>query len=94
MNIYNTEDFNDMFDVINKNFNLLFNNLSLSRLSIRENFKSFVHSSTAFVFNESNRIVKENDESISRKNIIKRKIILKMFRQKTVAHKTKFKINF
>ena len=31
---------------------------------------------------------------MSKRNVIKRKIILKMLRQKIVAHKTKFKINF
>ena len=54
MNIYNTEDFNDMFDVINENFNFFFNNLSFSRLLIRENFENFVNLSIAFVFDESN----------------------------------------
>ena len=93
MNIYDTKDFNDMFDVINENFNF-FNDSSLSRLSICENFENFVNSSTAFVFDESNQIVEENDKSMSRKNVIKRKVILKMFRQKTVAHKTEFKMNF
>ena len=94
MNIYDTKDFNDIFNVINKNFSFFFNDSSLSRLSTRENFENFVHSSTALAFDESNRIVEESDESVSRKNVIKRKIILKMFRQKIVAHRTKFKINF
>ena len=54
MNIYDTEDFNDMFDAINENFSFSFNDSSLSRLSIRENFEDFVHSSIAFAFDESN----------------------------------------
>ena len=83
-----------MFSVINKNFNFSFINLSFSHLSTRKNFENFVHSSTAFAFDELNQNVEKNDESVSRKNIIKRKIILKMFRQKIVAHKTKSKINF
>ena len=94
MNIYDTKDFNDMFDVINKNFNSSFNDSSLSRLSTRKNFENSVHSSITLVFDESNRIVEESDESVSRKNIIKRKIILKVSRQKIVAHRTKSKISF
>ena len=94
MNIYDTEDFNDMFDAINKNFNSSFNDSPLPRLSIRENFENSVHSSTALAFDESNRIVKESDESISKRNVIKRKVTLKVLRQKIVAHKTKSKINF
>ena len=94
MNTYNTKDFNDMFDVINENLSFLFNDSSLSRLLIRKNFEDFVHSSITFVFDESNRIVEESNELMSRKNVIKRKVILKMFRQKIVAHRTKFKINF
>ena len=94
MNLYNIEDFNDMFDVINENLSSSFNDLLISRLSIRENFEDFIHSSTALVFDELNQIVKESNELMLRKNVIKRKVILKMFRQKTVAHKTKSKINF
>ena len=50
----NTEDFNDIFDVINENFNFFFNNLSFLRLSVRENFEDFINSSIAFVFDKSN----------------------------------------
>ena len=78
MNIYNIKDFNDMFDVINENFNSFFNDSSFSRLSIRKNFKNFVNSSITFAFDESNRIVEENDESMLKKNVIRRKVILKM----------------
>ena len=94
MNIYDTKDFNDMFDVINENFNSFFNDSSFSRLSTRENLEDFVHSSTALVFDESNQIIEENNESMSKKNVIKRKVILKVLRQKIVAHKTKSKVNF
>ena len=94
MNIYDTKDFNDMFDVIIENFNFFFNDSSFSRLSACENFENFVNSSTALVFDELNRIVEKSDESMSRKNVNKRKIILKMFRQKIVAYKTEFKMNF
>ena len=83
-----------MFDAINENFSFSSNDSSFSRLSTRENFENFVHSSTASVFDELNQIVEENDESVSRGNVIKRKVILKMFRQKTVAHKTESKVNF
>ena len=83
-----------MFDVINENLNFFFNDSSFSRLSIRENFEDFVNSSIALAFDESNRIVKKSDESMSRENVIKRKVILKVSRQKIVAHKTKFKMNF
>ena len=62
MNIYDTEDFNDMFDAINKNFNFFFNDSSFSRLSTRENFEDSVHSSIALAFDESNRIIKKNDK--------------------------------
>ena len=83
-----------MFDVINENFNSSSNDSSLSRLSARENFEDSVNSSTAFVFNESNRIVKESDESMLKKNVIRRKVILKVSRQKIVAHKTESKMSF
>ena len=83
-----------MFDVINENFSSFFNDSSFSRLLIRENFENFVHSSIAFAFDELNWIVKKSDESVLRRNVIRRKIILKMFRQKTVAHRTRFKVNF
>ena len=83
-----------MFDVINENFNSFFNDSSFSRLSIRKNFKNFVNSSITFAFDESNRIVEENDESMLKKNVIRRKVILKMLWQKIVAHKTEFKMNF
>ena len=83
-----------MFDAINENFNSFFNDPSLPRLSTRENLEDSVHSSTAPAFNESNRIIEKNDESMSRENVIKRKIVLKMLRQKTVAHKTESKVNF
>ena len=79
MNIYNTKDFNDMFDVINENLNFLFNDLSFSRLLTCENFEDFINLSITFVFDELNRIVEKNDESMLKRNVIKRKIILKVF---------------
>ena len=75
MNIYNTRDFNDMFDAINKNFNSFFNDSSFLCLSAHENLEDFVNSLNAFVFIESNWIVEKSDQSMSRKNVIKRKVI-------------------
>ena len=80
MNIYDTEDFNDIFDVINENLNFSFNDSSFSRLSTCENFENFVHSSIALAFDELNQIIEENDELMSRRNVIKRKVILKVSR--------------
>ena len=94
MNTYDTEDFNDMFDAINENPSPPSNDPPLPRLPTRENPEGSVHSSTAPAPDESNRIVEESDESVSRGNATRRKVALKVPRQKTVAHRTGSKVSF
>ena len=72
---------------------IFFNNSFLLRLSARQNFNSFANLSTLLVINRSNSIDEENNQSVLKKNV-KRKIILEVFRQKIVAHKLEFKVNF
>ena len=93
MNIYDIKNFNNVFDTINKNFNSLFNDSFLSRLFARQDFNNSASLSTLFTFDWLNSIDEESDQSMSKKNA-KHKIVLKVSRQKIVAHKSKFKINF
>ena len=72
---------------------IFFNDSFFSRLSIRQNFNNFASLSTLFIFNQLNSIDEESDQLLSKRNV-KRKIILKIFRQKIVAHKSEFKVNF
>ena len=61
MNIYNTEDFNNIFNVINENFNSFFNNSFLLRLSARYNFNNFANLLTLLTFDQLYSIDKENN---------------------------------
>ena len=60
MNIYNTKDFNDVFNATDENFNF-FNDSFLSRLSACQNFNNFTSLSTLFAFDQSNSIDEKSD---------------------------------